>query len=192
MELKPQILQHPHIPKPLHNISPRTINGQIWWDKIRQKVYEKYDYHCLACGVAKEDAKKHKWLEAHEFWQINYNTGICKVETIEPLCHYCHNFIHSGRLAMITGKEKSVEEVIEILEHGFKILSENKLDCFLFTLGLGNKLQCNTHNVKPYSLNENLELKWTDYVLLYNNKEYRSKFKSFEDWKFFYKNKYKN
>ena len=84
MKTKPKILAHPNIPKPLHGISPRTIMGDDWWNKTRQEVYKKYDYHCIACGVAKEDAKKHQWLEAHEFWNINYETGICTVESIEP------------------------------------------------------------------------------------------------------------
>lgn len=117
--LKPEILCHPHIPKPLHGVAPRAIKGQTWWDKTRQEAYRSTDYHCVACGVHKHEAKKHKWLEAHEFWNIDYNTGVCEVKSIEPLCHYCHNFIHSGRLSMIVGKEKSKQEVIDILEHGF-------------------------------------------------------------------------
>ena len=179
--LKPEILTHPHIPKPLHGINPRTINGKEWWDRIRQKVYQKYDYNCAACGISKYDAKKHKWLEGHEFWKIDYNTGVCKVETIEPLCHYCHNFIHSGRLAMIIGKEKTKEEVIEILEHGFKILSENNLKSFYWTLDFARKIGANTFNVKS-DIRYSKEIKWTDWVLIYNKAEYRSPFKNVKEW----------
>jgi hypothetical protein len=89
-------------------------------DKVDMKdideVYAKYDYHCIACGVHKTKAKKFKWLEAHESYSINYKKGICKIESIEPLCHYCHNFIHSGRLGMILGRQKTHNEVEEILQ----------------------------------------------------------------------------
>ena len=95
MKLKPEILAHPHIPKPMHGLSPRTIMGNEWWDVTRKEVYAKYDYHCIACGVPKAEAIAHHWLEAHEFWHIDYRTGVCEISSIEPLCHYCHNFIIS-------------------------------------------------------------------------------------------------
>jgi len=172
MNLRPEILCHPHIPQPLHGINPRTIKGQRWWDEIRKEVYKKYLFHCAACGVAKENAKKHKWLEAHEFWDINYQSGVCKVESIEPLCHYCHNFIHSGRLSMIIGKEKSKKEVIEILEHGFKILSENNLKAFYFTLKFAKELGAKTFNVEGYKPEVNSKLEDKDFKLLFEGEEY--------------------
>lgn len=186
--LKPSILCHPHIPKPLHGVAPREIMGNDWWDKTRQEVYKSTNYHCAACGIHKSEAKKHKWLEAHEFWKICYETGICEITSIEPLCHYCHNFIHSGRLSMILGKEKSEQEVKDILEHGFSILSKNNLECFEFTLQFAKKLGCKTYNVKPYYL-PLTDPEWEDYVLIWNGKEYRSKFKSYKDWLSYYKNK---
>jgi hypothetical protein len=184
--LKPEILTHPNIPKPLHGLSPRTIKGKIWWDATREEVYKSMDYHCIACGVEKLKAKKHKWLEAHEFWNINCQTGICKVDSIVPLCHYCHNFIHSGRLAMIINKEKSEAEVIEILEHGFSILKNNKLKAFMPTIKLAEQIGARTFNVKGYTPNTNNKLKWSDFTLVFEGTEYRSKFSSIEDWKSFY------
>jgi len=187
MDIKPQILIHPNIPKPLHGINPRTINGTEWWNKIRGKVYEKYDYHCAACGTHKSEAKKHKWLEAHEFWDINYLTGVCKVDKIEPLCHYCHNFIHSGRLTMIMGSKKSKSEVFDILQHGFDVLSKTNLECFGYTYDLAVSMGVNTYNIRPYKLRINNNLRWMDYVLIYNKKEYRSKFNNIDEWINFYK-----
>jgi len=188
MELKPEILTHPNIPKPLHGLSPRTIMGQKWWDNIRIQVYRKYEYHCIACGISKFLAKGHKWLEAHEYWNIDYMKGICEIKSIEPLCHYCHNFIHSGRLSMIIGKEKTIDETIQILEHGFEIIHNNKLKCFPSTLELGYFLKCNTYDVDSYILPDD-NILWSDWKLIWDGKEYYSKFASFEEWRKFYANK---
>jgi len=183
--MNPQILTHPNIPKPLHGLNPRTILGKEWWDKERFAAQAQTNYTCYACGIKKEEAKKHKWLEGHENFDINYQTGVCEVKSIVPLCHYCHNFIHSGRLAHILGKEKSKQEVIEILEHGFKILSENNLQCFFGTLYLGNSLNCNTFQVSAYST-ENSCVPWGKWCLLLDGKKYYSKFKNYSEWKSFY------
>lgn len=187
MELKPDILCHPNIPKPLHGIAPRSIMGDDWWNEERQKVYQSTDYHCIACGVHKTEAKKHQWLEAHEFFDIDYSTGICKIKSIEPLCHYCHNFIHSGRLSMIIGKEKTEDEVIEILEHGFSILSKNKLKSFPFTLQLAEEIGAKTYGVKPYKIKLK-NIQWSDWVLIWQDKKYRSRYDSYEDWQKHYQN----
>ena len=186
MKLKPEILTQPNIPKPLHGIAPRTILGQEWWNIERQKVYASTDYHCVTCGVSKYEAKKHLWLEAHEYWDFDYQKGICKIISIEPLCHYCHNFIHSGRLKMIMGNEKTQDEVVDILEHGLKILSDNKLKCFPFTLKFAKSLKANTFGVKTYKLKMNPRIKWNDWKLVFQGKEYRSKFKSQSEWINFY------
>jgi hypothetical protein len=194
-KMKPEILCHPHIPKPMYGISPRTIMGQEWWNETRQKVYASTNYHCIACGIAKRDAKRHKWLEAHEYWKIDYRKGICEILSIEPLCHYCHNFIHSGRLSIIMGIDKTHEEVREILEHGLQILAENKLKCFPFTLDLAERIGCKTFRVKAYKLpNEKCPwekgyIAWEDWKLMWEGKEYRSKFSSFDAWKSFYQRK---
>jgi len=184
--LKPEILTHPHIPKPLHGLSPRTIMGKEWWDKTRQEVYARYNYHCIACGVEKYNALGHKWLEGHEFWHIDYATGICTITSIEPLCNYCHNFIHSGRLSMVIGKEISRDIAIKILEHGFKILADNKLECFPFTLKLAENLGANTFGVKAYEL-PNAIVDWSDWKLIWNGKTYQSTFSSIDEWVEYYR-----
>ena len=46
------------------------------------------------------------------------------VKQIIPLCHSCHNFIHSGRLSITAERDK----IIDILKHGFKILEDNHSD----------------------------------------------------------------
>ncbi len=44
--------------------------GQTKWNKIRQDVYRSTDYHCIACGVHKSEAKWPDRLEAHECYTI--------------------------------------------------------------------------------------------------------------------------
>lgn len=174
MKLIPTILQHPNIPEALHHINPRTIEGKKWWNYKRQEVYASTNYHCIACGVHKRKAKRRKWLEAHEFWNIDYQTGECKIEGIYPLCHYCHNFIHSGRLTKLLQEEViSRNYVKEILEHGFEILSKNNLKCFPGTLKLANLVKANTFGVEPYELNINPFLKEEDFYLVWKGKKYK-------------------
>lgn len=185
MHLRPEILTHPNIPKPLHGLNPRTLLGKEWWDTTRFAAQAKYDNCCAACGIHKSEAKKHKWLEGHEYFNIDYNTGKCEVIEIVPLCHYCHNFIHSGRLYKILGVEKSKQEVIDILEHGFKILKENNLKAFAGTINIANILNINTYNVEPQE-SQTYSLNWEDWTLILNGKEYKSNFKDFDVWKSFY------
>ena len=80
------------------------------------------------------------FVECPEFWNIDYMTGVCVVERIIPLCHYCHNFIHSGRLYMAAGVENSEQECVNILEHGFQILKRHGLKCFGGTLAVAEAL----------------------------------------------------
>jgi len=173
VELKPEILTHPNIPVPLHGINPRNIKGEAWWDKTRNEAKKRTGNCCSACGVQAIRAKRFKYLEGHEFFDIDYMTGRCEVISIEPLCHYCHNFIHSGRLSMIMGTGKTKKEVKAILEHGFKILSDNKLQCFPFTLSFAKELGVNTHGVTAYTLKGDPLLIWEDYCLVLDGEEYR-------------------
>lgn len=123
MKLRPEILLHPNIPKPLHGLAPRVIKGQAWWDAVRRESYAKGEFRCWACGVHKAEAKFHKWLEAHELYAYDYPAGrITFIEAV-ALCHACHNFIHSGRLAALTAKgEITQERAAIILAHGEAVL----------------------------------------------------------------------
>lgn len=182
LKLRPEILSHPNIPKPLHEVNPRNIMGQYEWDVIRQDAYASTGYHCIACGVHRNDAKGRQWLEAHEFYNIDYGMGRVEVEKIVPLCHYCHNFIHSGRLSMIIGKEKSRKEVIEILEHGFKILANNELTAFYFTLQFAEEIGANTFGVLPSIIPDGEVPDWENWRLVWEGKEYPPKYKTYGEW----------
>ena len=183
--MKPEILTHPNIPKPLHGVNPRSILGLNWWNERKQEAYARYGFKCVACGVHKFEAKKHKWLEAHEYYKYDYESGVAEVLSIEPLCHYCHNFIHSGRLKMILDKEKSREEVVDILQHGFAILAKNNLKAFPGTLSIAESLGCNTFGVEAYT-NPVKFAPWEEWRLVIEGKSYKGNFVDFEDWKKYY------
>lgn len=115
----PTILLHPNIPKPLHGVAPRVILGNIWWDKVRQAAYASTSYRCAACGVPKQIADYHQWLEAHEIYDFDYPKGLLTFVHAVPLCHACHNYIHSGRMSMMVRSGEMQESKMEnILKRG--------------------------------------------------------------------------
>lgn len=167
--VRPELLLHPNIPKPLHGISPRVIKGQTWWDKTRQEAYKANNYCCWACGIHRNAAREKKWLEAHEAYEINYYLGEVKLIEIVALCHFCHNFIHDGRMKMMVDRgEMTRRRMEEILVHGENILKLAKLT-----------------KSSPLVL-KGLAARWDEYYLLFEGKKYYSKFKNYEEWYEFY------
>jgi hypothetical protein len=187
MKQRPKLLSSTHIPKPLHGLNPRILLGKTWWDKKRQEVYASTDFHCACCGVPKADAKKHKWLEAHEIVTVNYSTGICEIKEIVPLCHYCHMFIHSGFLysTMGTKSGNSKAEIKKILKHGFKLLNAYGLECYPTTFQMAKEFEVDTYPCRAYSMPKS-KLPWKAYTLLFQGKTYKSKFKNANEWRKYY------
>lgn len=72
---------------------------------------------------------------------------------------------------MVMGEEKTRDEVRAILEHGFKILAENDLKAFPFTLSFAREMGVDTHGVQPYSIG--CTMKQSGWKMVYNGKEYR-------------------
>lgn len=172
MQLRPEILSHPTIPKPLHGLNPRTILGKAWWDIERKKAYAASNYHCMACGVAKQNALYHPWLEAHELYKIDYVKGTSEMTEIVALCHACHNFIHTGRLLMLVQSYKiSPEKAKKIVEHGMNVLS--KAD--------KNKLYPKV-DLTSIEIQE-----WSKWRLIIDGKAYKPLFKNQEEWELYYK-----
>lgn len=190
MILRPEILTHENIPKPLHGRNPRTILGQKWWNIVRKEAYAKNDFRCWACGEHKDDAPYRRYLEAHEFYKIDHETST--VEYVEPvaLCHSCHNFIHSGRMFSLLQKgEMSDHKVRSILERGFEILSENNLVAFwktrFFWMVLNGYSEA---EAELFLLNNgsipatHYDNKWSEWTLKIEDKEYYSLFENEQAW----------
>lgn len=162
MKTRPEILLHPNIPKPLHGVNPRSIKGKEWWDIERQKAYASTDYHCLACGVYKSEADYHQWLEAHELYDYDYKKGRLTFIELVPLCHCCHNYIHSGRMQALVDKgEMEFDKMVFIRKRGDKIVKDNKLK-------------------RPKPPTKCAE--WSKWRLIFDGKEYAPKFKNYAEW----------
>lgn len=190
MNLQPEILLHPNIPKPLHGIAPRVIKGDDWWNSVRQTAYSKNDYHCWACGIHKNENKYHRWLEAHEIYEIDYCVGEVKFIDICALCHSCHNFIHSGRLWSIFLKnEVSKEKIEDILIHGFEVLKKNNLKMNSFALTVAKRINLSIfekyikYGFHRYGISL---VGWNDWCMLIDGVKYKGKFKDFDEWNEFY------
>ncbi len=162
----PSILLHPQIPKPLHLLNPRTLLGQEWWDEQRQIAYARHNYHCHACGIHKLLPRYHKWLEAHEFYSINYKTGEVRFIELVALCHSCHNYIHKGRMQKILDSvDMPRKKYNTIIAHGNKILKDNNLRATQPTI------ICS----------------WADWHLVIDDKNYGQRFHSYAEWKSYWK-----
>ena len=160
---RPEVLLQNNTVKPLHKVVPRTILGRAWWDATRNAAYASTNYCCVACGVPKQLAKWHRWLEGHEVYDIDYPAGrMTYVETV-ALCHSCHNFIHDGRLKAILDKGEITQEKYDaIMAHGRLVLKE---------AGLAKP----PPYVGPMA-------QWEDWRLVLDGKEYPPVFADYEAW----------
>lgn len=171
--LRPELLLHPNIPKPLHELSPRVIKGKKWWDEERQKAYIKSNYYCLACGVHKTEAKFHEWLEAHECYNIDYEKHTMTFIEVVSLCHMCHSFIHDGRLnKLLENRQITKKDYKKIIAYGNRILRRAKLK------QRGPYVEDNNRN-------------WSKWVLILDGKRYKGKFANYESWLAYFGKKFK-
>ena len=171
---RPEVLLCPNIPKPMHGLAPRVVLGQKWWDKTRQAAYTSTLYHCIACGVYKHDARGHKWLEGHEWYDIDYAKGrMVYVETI-PLCNYCHSYIHDGRLlALLKSREITAQRYAAVIQHGDRVLA-------------AAGLQRMTHAERDEAIKQLILAgkiaDWGRWRLVVDGKKYKPLYKSYEEW----------
>lgn len=110
---RPLLLAHPHIPSAMAGVNPRTIKGQAWWDVVRREAYAKNNHCCWACGTPAGENRKHPALEAHETYDIDYREARMVFKEVVALCHMCHSFIHSRRLATMGAMGKIPKEYVK-------------------------------------------------------------------------------
>lgn len=175
---RPEILLEPQIIKPLHSVNPRTILGRQWWDETRQKAYETNNYCCWACGTHKSKITKTKQqLEGHESYEINITLKRYRLVEVVALCPKCHNFIHMGRLMQLLKAKIITQQQFDIItDWGNGVL---------YRAGL-NIDDAWWVPVQKHFFPERMGT-WNDWYILINDKKYFSKFKTFEEWKEYYK-----
>jgi len=161
---RPDILLHPNIPKPLHTLAPRAINGSAWWKAQRDKATLFYDGKCWACGVQAAQAPYRKWLECHELYDIEYARGRSYFRGCCALCHACHNYIHDGRMLHLVEAGMMTEDFyFTVLARGEGVLRR-----------AGYKL---TKPKEPAVI-----APWADWRLVIDGKEYGPAFATMEEW----------
>lgn len=122
-ERDPSLLLMPNIPQPLHGVNPRTVLGDLWWNRERKQAYASTNRHCEACGVHGDDARPKKGLEAHEVYLIDYDLGTSTYFKTVPLCQMCHQFIHSGRLRYLLEQGTITKNrYASVIKHGDLVL----------------------------------------------------------------------
>lgn len=166
--LRPELLLHPQIPKPLHGLAPRVIFGDVWWEAQRRTAYAKNRQHCWACGVDKRRTLYHAWLEAHETYVIDHVAGTATFDEVVALCHACHNFIHQGRMqALVDSGEMHYQKMQDILNHGQVVLRSAGLK-------------------KPPPVEDAACAVWHQWRMIINGQAYPGKFKDYAEWLSYY------
>lgn len=142
MFVHPELLCHPHIPKGLAGINPRTILGREWWDEQRRQAYEKNNYCCWACSIHGSDDPYEQRLEAHEAYEFDYAAKTATFVGTVALCHSCHCFIHSGRLwARYRCLAIPREKVEYVVTSRLRLLRDNGLQPFFYSLMIEKMLR---------------------------------------------------
>jgi len=178
--IRPELLCQPNIIKPLHGLNPRTLLGQGRWDIERRKAYAKNSYCCMACWIEKSKAPFHQWLEAHEVYDIDFDTHTYKLKEIVPLCHSCHMYIHDWLLSVLHNRwEVSTTKYNRIMKHWESILKKAKIQ----NRGKLMMDMCK-NDVSQWFPEEN----WTrsDWGLEIDGKKYYTKFKTYWERSNFY------
>ena len=161
---RPEILLQDPVPPPLHGMAPRTIMGSAWWDRERHAAAAKNNHKCWACNIPKDKARKHKWLEGHECYRTDWLKGTSTLVEVVSLCHYCHNYIHMGRLrCLLEAGDVSLGFVEDVIRHGDRLTAHLPVRMPIETMAT-----------------------WSDWVLIIDGTPYPSRFAHQAEWNAYY------
>lgn len=156
---RPELLLQNNTVKPLHEVTPRGVLGQGWWDRTRKAAYRSTCYRCAACGCTPDGP-----LEGHEVYEVDYLLGRQYYLETVPLCNPCHCFIHDGRLKALLDKGQVTREFYDkVMTHGTDVLQ---------AAGLLRDRQAPDGPVA----------RWEDWRLVVDGVEYPPKYRTAEEW----------
>ena len=72
------------------------------WERLRRPILHRAGYRCEACGDG-EDRATCRWLEVHERWHYDHDTGVQALRRLICMCSPCHLVTHFG-YANVTGR----------------------------------------------------------------------------------------
>lgn len=174
------ILEQPLIPPPLHGLNPRTIMGQAKWDVMRKEIYKKHGYCCASCGVRSRDAIIKQYLEAHERFTIDWQEQRMTLISMEPLCHACHAFVHTGLLEVrLQARRVCKQTVASILGHGVGVLERANGTMPVAAHNLCRKLGL-AHGIAVQEMPP--RTRWTGWKMKWEGVDYPSPYPTERDW----------
>lgn len=80
----------------------RTCVDQRDWERLRRMITRRAGHRCEICRRP-EDREQRRWLEAHERWAYDEDTGVQSLRRLICLCSDCHLSTHMG-FANVTGR----------------------------------------------------------------------------------------
>jgi hypothetical protein len=90
------------VPRSCWFTNVRTCVSPQDWERLRRMITRRAGQQCEACGAG-EDRAVQRWLEAHERWAYDEQTGVQALRRLICLCSACHLSTHLG-YANVTGR----------------------------------------------------------------------------------------
>ncbi len=116
----------------------RTCLPKEAWEYIKADVKEKASGKCAICG------RRTKFLEAHEKWSYDINTGTQKLEDVIAVCKDCHSVIHIGRTSLKGDIERAENHYMKVNGASYPELRK--------ALGKANELHAELNKVSEWKL----------------------------------------
>lgn len=167
-ELRPELLLHPQMPKPLHGLNLRSIVAPSEWDRIRRAAYALHGDCCWACGERKRGigptGRRNGDLFGHECFEFDYARGEGRIVEVVAICSDCSDYIHIGRIRMLIQEGVLPEtEFDRISEHGSEILKR---------AGLSKLPLSYIGEIAP----------WPEWHVFYQGQKYLTLFEDYNAW----------